>query len=210
VTPSPLYEEDVYSPLDRKRTSLVGLHGHAQSGKNTSGDILTEEFGYEQISFAEPLKRLALFVNPVVKVAPGYGITWTLQDIFDDLADEGITGDDAWEEAKKIGSTRRFLQKLGEGVREILGENTWVDYAMAKVEEGGKYAFTDTRFENEAQAILDRMGMVVEIKRPGVGPVNDHVSDQRLPDEMINLTVLNGGTIDDLRKELRVVGRLAA
>jgi hypothetical protein len=200
VTPSPLYEEDVYSPLDRKRTSLVGLHGHAQSGKNTSGDILTEEFGYEQISFAEPLKRLALFVNPIIRV-DYYGNAWYLREV---VEDEG------WEEAKKIGETRHFLQKLGEGVRNIIGENTWVDAAMAKVEEGGKYAFTDTRFENEAQAILDRAGMVVEIKRPGVGPVNDHVSDRRLPDEMINLTVLNGGTIDDLRKELRVVGRLAA
>lgn len=200
MTPSMLYEEDVYSPLDRPRTSLVGLHGYAQSGKNTSGDILTEEFGYEQISFAEPLKRLALFVNPVVRW-DYYGNTWCLQEVVDDLG---------WEEAKKVGVTREFLQKLGEGVRNILGENTWVDVAMAKVEEGGKYAFTDCRFQNEAQAVLDRNGMVVEIERPGVGPVNDHVSDKRLPDEMINVTVLNAGTVEDLRKEIRVVGRLAA
>lgn len=203
-----MYEEDVYSPLDR-RTRLVGLHGHAQTGKNTSADILTEELGYSQISFAEPLKRLALFVNPVVQT-DSHGRVFTLQDIFDDLAHEDIRGDAAWEEAKKVGTTRVFLQKLGEGVREILGENTWVDYAMAKVKDGGKYAFPDTRFRNEAQAILDRSGVVVEIKRPGVGPVNDHVSDRRLPDEMINLTIINDGEINDLRGEVLHAERFAA
>lgn len=211
MTPSPLYEEDVYSPLDRRsdKTVLVGLAGFAQSGKNTAANILTERRGYEQISFAEPLKRLALFANPVVRT-DRYGNTWSLQEIFDDLAAEGIVGDAAWEEAKKIGETRVFLQNLGVGVREILGESTWVDAAMAKVEPGGKYAFTDVRFPNEASAVQEPGGVVVEIKRPGVEPVNGHVSEKRLPDENINVTLLNDSTVDDLAEEILYVADFIA
>lgn len=201
-----LYEEDTYSPLDHHpkppETTLVGIHGHARSGKDTSGRILVEERGYERISFAEPLKRLALFVNPIVQTS-AYGFTWTLQDVFDELMGaEGLSYDDAWDAAKEIGSTRRFLQKLGEGVREILGEDTWVDAAMAKVDPGGKYAFTDCRFENEAESLRARGGVVVEVTRPGVGPVNEHVSDQRLPDHLIDVTVDNAGTLEGLKVDL--------
>lgn len=192
-----LYEEDTYSPLDHhhqtpEKTVLVGIHGFASSGKDTSGNALIARRGYERVSFAEPLRELSFFVNPVVRW-DYYGNSWSLNEVVEDLG---------YEEAKKVGSTRHFLQRLGEGVRNILGESTWVDAAMAKVQPGGKYVFTDVRFENEALAVRSRGGMIIEVVRPGIEGVNDHVSEKRLPDHLIDVTIENDGTIEDLAERI--------
>jgi hypothetical protein len=52
------------------------------------------------------------------------------------------------------------------------------------------------RFPNEAEALRARGGVLVEVRRPGVGPLSDHPSE-RLPAEPDRI-LLNHSTIDDL------------
>jgi hypothetical protein len=51
------------------------------------------------------------------------------------------------------------------------------------------------RFDNEVAAIQGRKGVLVKVKRPGVGPVNDHVSDRGLPDDAFDLILDNDSTL---------------
>jgi len=47
-------------------TILLGIEGHKQAGKDTFAERLTAHRGYTRIAFADPLRRVALFFDPVV------------------------------------------------------------------------------------------------------------------------------------------------
>ena len=62
---------------------------------------------------------------------------------------------------------------------------------------------TDLRFENEAQRVHDLGGTVIEIDRKAVEIGDGHASEIRLPDEMIDLTIDNNGSLADLSREVK-------
>ena len=45
---------------------IVGLSGYAQSGKSTIAKIMVEDFGYEQVAFADGIRRAVFALNPVI------------------------------------------------------------------------------------------------------------------------------------------------
>lgn len=60
---------------------------------------------------------------------------------------------------------------------------------------------------DEVDAILVRNGILVRIKRPGVGPVNDHASETAIDDALCDAEVVNDGTPQELAaKVLEVCG----
>ena len=134
----------------------IGLVGKAQSGKGTVGLHLVENYGYREVGFADPLREMALAINPIL-------------DIHEHIRYEEAVNVYGYAGTKsRFPEARRFLQCLGtEGGREILGEHIWVDAAVRKAEAmGAPCVFTDVRFPNEAQAIRDHGGVVVRIVRP--------------------------------------------
>jgi hypothetical protein len=116
-----------------------------------------------------------------------------------------------WDSVKRNSpEVRRLLQVLGTEVgREMIDQNVWVNSVFKALEEDKKYVFTDVRFVNEHQAIDSRLGLLVKIDRPGVGPVNDHKSDKGLPDQWFDASIVNDGTIEDLNTKVREILRLA-
>jgi len=167
------------------KTTIIGLSGWAQSGKDSTGAVLAEVFGFTKLAFAEKLRAVARAANPVVNVTtdatfiPGTG---SLRYEFGLMAENFYRQDpdNAYEWLKANTSYRQFLQDLGTAVREHLGQTTWVDAVFNEVEDGGKYVITDVRFQNEAQAIKDRGGQVWRISREGHQPPNDHISERDL------------------------------
>ncbi|MFE2101600.1 hypothetical protein ACFW9W_32140, partial [Streptomyces sp. NPDC059468] len=125
-----------------------------------------------------------------------------VQDLVDTLG---------WDDAKRqYEEIRRMLQVLGtEVAREMIDQNVWVNAVFKDLEEDKKYVFTDVRFVNEHQAIDSRLGLLVKIDRPGVGPVNDHKSDKGLPDAWFDTHIVNDGTLEDLNTKVREMLRLA-
>jgi hypothetical protein len=100
---------------------------------------------------------------------------------------------------------RRFLQALGVGARELFGQDFWVNQVRDKVEFDpingmvGNYVVTDVRFQNEAKMIKGYgQGYMVQIVRPGIGPVNDHESERPIPHEMIDIAVSNFGSLHEI------------
>jgi hypothetical protein len=94
-----------------------------------------------------------------------------------------------------------FLQHLGTGVREVLGRDAWVQAALAKLPPNA--VITDVRFQNEAEAIVERGGKVWRLERPGHGPINDHVSEHDMDEWPFDLVLPNDGSIQDLRARIR-------
>lgn len=152
---------------------IVGISGYARSGKDTMGRILAEDYGFEVVKFAGLLYDILYAMNPITRWTHPSGERdyWGVKPIVDMYG---------WEYAKAhTDDVRGLLQRLGtEGVRNHLGEDTWVDAAMRLCKPGGKYVFTDVRFPNEADAILDAGGSIWRMQRVGNVPESEHASEQ--------------------------------
>lgn len=72
----------------------------------------------------------------------------------------------------------------------------WCQWADEQIAAGYGVVQESVRFANEAEAIRARGGVIVEVRRPGVGPVNSHESES-LPVEP-DVVVNNNGTLGDL------------
>jgi len=176
----------------------IALSGYARSGKDAMAAILVEKHGYLRVSFADPMREALLALNPLVPAIrriPLLGYSYTACLRLSDLV--GLYG---WDRAKvDYPEIRELLQRFGTEVgRNLFGEDFWVGMAMRKAAEHPRVVFSDCRFGDEARAVLGAGGAVVRVVRPGVGPVNAHVSDRALPDELITHTLLNDGTLEDL------------
>lgn len=171
--------------------NIVGITGYAQHGKNTAGEVL-EDLGYRPMAFAEQLRKLATIVNPVIFYSPSRG----------NVRYNEVLGHYGYEKAKVLyPEVRRFLQDLGTGVRDTVGENAWVAALTKQLMPGVKYVITDVRFPNEAKAITNVGGEVWRVVRPGFdnGLGTDHPSEAFIAELPDQATLVNMGTVEDLR-----------
>jgi hypothetical protein len=163
---------------------LIGLSGYAQSGKDSVADILQTSRDFNRLAFADKLKDLYYACNERVRPYVDLG---------------------GWEEAKRAPEHRRGLQDLGKGVRDILGEDTWVDVVMKQVRDkrsSQDFVISDVRFPNEAWAILDNGGELWRVERPGIEAANGHISEHALAAWDFQVTIYNDGTLLDLAEQV--------
>jgi len=172
---------------------IIGLSGYAQSGKNTVADILVDYHGFTQLAFADAIREFVYRINPMVACSP----TGYLQDLVN------LKG---WDEAKQEPQVRRLLQDTGEAGRDMIDEYLWVALTLSQIKDpqDGRYVITDVRFPNEAAALSSQGGQIWRIERPGVDAVNDHISETALDAWVFDETILNDGTIEDLKKKISV------
>ena len=173
---------------------IIGLSGYARSGKDTVAGILIGLHGYDTRSFAEPMRESLYKLNPIVHVTEG---VFKLQGLVDAYG---------WDVAKvQYPEIRRLLQVFGTEVgREMFGEDFWVNQAFKDIERTDLIAFTDCRFPNEAQKVKEMGGEVWRIERTGIDAVNSHPSEHSLDDWEFDRYISNGGTLDDLKKTIKV------
>lgn len=174
---------------------LIGLHGRAGSGKDTAFEAIWYWGRFRHIvrreAFADRLKLSAARIFfPDISLAEA--VEWC----------NGLKLCGAiTAPGNVVLSGREFLQHYGtEAHRNVFAESFWVDAALQGYGDTDEIlVVTDVRFVNEAKAIQDRGGEVWEILRPHVGIAESaHASEQPLPAEMIDHTVVNDGTVDDL------------
>lgn len=172
---------------------LIGLAGAAGAGKDEVGQALVAK-GWKRRAFADKVRDFLYAMNPPVPHEEGveaYSLAVEV-DMF------------GWDEVKKYPGVRELLQRCGtEAGRHILGPDVWVS-ALFQDEAGwdAPVVITDVRFPNEAQAIKDRGGLVVEVRRPKQILISgtDHISENALKDWDFDVVVLNTGTVEDLHK----------
>lgn len=196
---------------------LIGLIGFMGSGKGTVGDILQNEFGYEQDSFARPLKDA---------VAAIFG--WDRQ-----LLEGATPASRLWREvpdpfwSEKFGypfTPRLALQRMGtEAGRNVFHNDIWV-ISLLQRSQHKNVVVTDVRFKNEVEALRKNQGILIRIRR-GPNPDWYHTAlcanrgNSAAEEEMKQLgihqsewdwigcdvhhTIYNDGTLADLKSNSR-------
>tara|TARA_R100000152_G_C6782121_1_gene218521 strand:+ start:5881 stop:6447 length:567 start_codon:yes stop_codon:yes gene_type:complete len=158
---------------------ILGLHGPKGCGKSTFAKVLVEKYGFERLSFAEPIKRMLIAMgvpehcinDPVLKETP-------LQDL-------------------KV--TPRFLmQTLGtEWMRKTVDPLGWVRVAESRLRAGGNryWVIDDVRFVNETEMIHTLGGKVIKLDAP-IENKDNHPSEQELPAEEVDFRITDYWGVD--------------
>jgi dephospho-CoA kinase len=161
---------------------LIGFAGAAGAGKDSAAKALVKA-GAERRAFADPIRSLLYALNPYV------------DDCACRLAD--LVHDEGWETAKRnTPEVRRLLQQLGSEVRKTAEPSYWIDLTLANLPAFA--VVTDVRYPNEAQAIRERGGMIVQINRPGFEPLLEHESETPLQPDLVDVVIANDGNVEQL------------
>lgn len=135
---------------------LLGLAGKAGCGKSTVAQSLVDRGLAQRVRFAGPLKDGLVAMGLSREQVDG-GLKETPSDLL-------------------CGQTpRHAMQTLGtEWGRKLIGGDVWVRLAMHRVDEllasGANVVIDDVRFNNEAQAILERDGQLITLVRGSSRP----------------------------------------
>src|SRR5690606_12372477 len=172
---------------------LIGLAGYAGAGKDTVGKILIEEHGFRRVAFADKVKELALKIDPWIHMP----MTFHNEKLSSLVQRAG------WDLAKRESEVREFLQGIGQGVREVLHEEAWIDAALNDYSPYGQHTvITDVRYPNELTVIQENGGVVIWVARPGVEPANDHPSENSVGPGDSDWVIHNRGDLGYLRAEV--------
>lgn len=193
----------------------IALMGKARSGKDSVAGRLCEAHGYARVAFADPLKEHALRVNPIIgteereswdvvygeNVCVTEAVTLRLADVVARLG---------WERAKdEYPEVRRFLQELGQGVRE-LDPGFWISVALRSIgkhlDAGTPVVVSDVRYPNEVDTLRAAGFRIVRIVRPAdartLTPAEraaaQHDSETALDGEVPDVLIYNGGSLAEL------------
>ena len=161
---------------------LIALTGPALSGKTTVA-LELEKHGFVRVRFADTLKRMLRALG---------------------LSEAQVDGDQKNEPSDLLcGKTSRHaMQTLGtQWGRDWIGPDIWVRAAMRVVDdllEGGRdVVIDDCRFSNEALAVQERKGFVVQLVRENAGIQGTHASEQGVPRHQIDTFVSNNQSVED-------------
>ncbi|ADC73170.1 conserved hypothetical protein (plasmid) [Thioalkalivibrio sp. K90mix] len=153
---------------------LIGISGPARSGKDATASILVAR-GFERIAFADP-----------VKAAVGA--------LFPDV--------DHYEDKERVipeigKSSRELQQTLGtEWGRHMVHPNLWLilaDRAIEAAFAAGKpgVVISDVRFDNEAEFVRNRGGLVVRLHREDREQIRSHASEAGIEDALVDVELDN-------------------
>lgn len=210
---------------------IIGLNGYAGSGKDTIAAIiqyllcksvgeldlemvvkyydkhewwLTHQSGWEIKKFAGKLKTIASLLTGI-PVEMFENRTFKEQHLSKEWTRHGLPL-----------TVREFLQRLGtDCLRNNLCDNTWVNALMVDYKalsynddeqhEYPNWIITDCRFNNEAIAIKNKGGVLIRVDRPGVTPVNRHVSETSLDNWNFDYKIANVSDLSALALTVEVI-----
>lgn len=180
---------------------IVAFSGPKGAGKSTAmravGPMSLAEFdagtvgkaGFVHVYFASVLKSMLAVIDPAL-------LDHETKEVPSDIL---------------CGKTPRWaMQSLGtEWGRNCIGENLWVNAwarTADRVLNAGRFVVVDDlRFPNEYEAVKEREGIVIEVKRPGFQRSTEHASEAWAPPA--DHIVMNDGTPADLERAVREIVR---
>jgi len=169
---------------------VIALVGEAGSGKDSIADVLCEKFDFERHAFAEPLKKSCQEI---------FG--FTDEQLHDRNKKEEV--DEEWSR-----SPREMFQQVGTLLREI-DEDVWLKIMQKKLkkaqEKNKDVVVTDCRYENEARFLRsEHDAILVRVVRPqneAATSHNQHTSETQQLEIDCDFTVVNDGTLKDLKEK---------
>lgn len=171
---------------------IIALFGPPGAGKDTVGKILVEQYAYRRVAFADKVRELALKLNPHI-----FSRDVCLQTVVETYG---------WEIAKReIREVRFWLERVGDGCREVLGEDVWIKSAFRTVAVTENVVITDLRKFNEIDWLWwyaehpETKTAVWHITRNGC---EKRPFDEWRP-EWATATIENNGTIEELTAKVK-------
>ncbi|MBA3875598.1 MAG: hypothetical protein C0498_01455 [Anaerolinea sp.] len=145
--------------------ALIGPQG---SGKTTLARALGQ-YGWEHLSFADPLREIAACAYGPIDKAAHYEVRRSGATV-------EITG-------------RELLQALGtDAIRRQLDEDFWVKSLVRRLAPGRHYVVDDCRFPNEERALREHGFRFIRLVGRA-GPQRDHESEFHWPAFRYDATV---------------------
>lgn len=178
----------LFVPPPPRTTNIVGFIGQKRAGKDTAAFALLQQ-GYAALKFAGALK--AMLETYLAYVGVSEDVRYLLiEGEQKELPITHLQGK----------STRHAMQTLGtEWGRNLIGDNIWVDAAIARAKNFDKVVFTDVRFPNEVAALRGIGATIIKITRPAAERAGDSHSSEALIDLLeYDFCVPNGGTVAEL------------
>lgn len=176
--------------------ALIGLYSPAKkSGKSEVARILTNEFGFQVIKFAEPLKNMLRSMYRDMGATPEQ-IEEMIEGKLKELPIPALHN--------KV-SSRDLQNTLGTlWGRKTIYQDVWVDITKSRIRSlnGASVVVDDVRFPNEFAAIKELGGRVVNIIRPGA-PAGSMLVDGLLDHYSFDREILNTGTLEELQERAR-------
>ena len=184
--------------LERK---LIGIIGLKNSGKDTVGDYLKENFGFTKYAFAHPVKQICKSL-----------FSLTDEQLEDRILKE--RKDDRWGL-----SPREMFQRIGTdfgqfAIFKIFPElkgrvsyrELWVKLFEEWLEKTPKLnvVVTDIRFKHEAKKIKELGGLIVKINR-NTGITDSHISEielNQITPNFIDFEIDNNYELVDLYSQI--------
>lgn len=187
---------------------LIGICGRARHGK---GEVAAQlvELGFRDVQFSTSVKELLTLIDPLVDDNALTGEVIGSGDNISRLS--WVVERYGLDAAKTLPDVRRMLQAVGNGAREIVHPDTWVNGFRRRhgdeIYAGAKLVVSDMRYPNEADMIFTLGGEVWKVVRPdfdnGLGELNGNASETAVDEITPDLTILNDGTLQDLRLKLK-------
>ena len=186
---------------------IVGIAGQLNSGKGAVAEYLCKEYGFIEFAITDYIKIM-------------------VQDLF------GVSDNELWGSSQsRTPRTRRILQSFGTEFGRNFDPEVWIRKFERRVQHWRLHGVDplgrvpkgtslepivvpDVRFTNEAHFLCRIMGgRVVRIRRPDnyintTKEFKNHISETSVDDissDLICMTIVNSGTLDDLHRRTRVI-----
>lgn len=171
---------------------LISLSGKSGAGKDTLAGILIDNYDYERVAFADPIKR---FVG----------------ELFD-LSTEQLWGELRNQPDERLElAPREVYQRFGDFCREIDPQvwiRKWHRAVTGRLDTGRRVVCTDVRTPAELERVKELGGSCWLIERPEAGApgkLGQHRTEQALTKgsrERFDAVINNDGTLAELEMKI--------
>jgi len=153
---------------------LIALVADKQSGKSTIANYIANQYGYQCMSFATPLKQAvqAIFGFSYEQV---YGDDKEILDSFWQISSRQVM---QW-----VGN-ELFRERFGQ-LAPSIGDQIWVRALERRLEGAEKVVIDDLRYPNEYAMIKAHGGVIIRVSR---GRSTDDLADTH-PSEVISRSI---------------------
>lgn len=173
---------------------IIGVCGKKHSGKSTAMKILSQELGYEIISFSDKLKDIVVTLSGCKR-----------EDLEDyDFKENQLVPDYLNKFCGNDKTTyRAFIQHFGTEIMRNISDTIWIDSTL---KNAPKNFITECRFINEANTIRKSGGIIIKIETLS-DIIDNHQSETELELIKPNITICNTTTIYDFEDKIITIAK---